>query len=462
MKDKYIDLIEQTFFFPQEDFRMENNRLFFNDIDLMKLVKENDTPLRVTYLPKISKQIIKAKELFDNAIKKHNYKSDYLYSYCTKASHFAFVMEEALKNNIHIETSSSFDIDLVERLLYRGLVNKDTYIICNGFKTDDYKEKIIKLVNSGHNVIPVFDNKYEIEYYEENVTTVCNVGIRIAADEEPNFEFYTSRLGIRYKEIYDFYKQRIEENPNFRLKMLHFFINKGIRDNTYYWSELNKAIKLYCELKEICPDLEFLNIGGGLPIKTSLGFEYDYQYMIDEIVFQIKNACKEAKVQVPRIVTEFGSFTVGESGFFIFEVLEQKMQNDQETWYMIDGSIMTTMPDIWGINQRFIMLPLNKWNIEYQRVNIGGLTCDIHDYYNAEAHIGQVYMPKLRGKEPLYIGFFHIGAYQESLSGYGGIKHCMIPAPRHILLDRDKKGNIKSRLFQEKQNAENMLNILGY
>lgn len=462
MKDKYIDLIEQTFTFPQEDFRMENNTLFFNDIDLMKLVKENDTPLRVTHLPKISQQINKAKSLFENAFKKHNYKANYHYAYCTKASHFSFVMEEALKNGIHIETSSSFDIDLAERLFYRGLLNKDTFIICNGFKTDDYKEKIIKLVNAGNNVIPILDNKYEIEYYEENVTTVCNVGIRIAADEEPNFEFYTSRLGIRPKEIYDFYKNRLEENPNFRLKMLHFFINKGIRDNTYYWSELNKAIKLYCELKEECPDLEYINIGGGLPIKNSLNFEYDFQYMIDEIVLQIKTACKEAKVPVPHIFTEFGSFTVGESGFIIFEVLEEKKQNDQEIWYMIDGSIMTTMPDIWGISQRFIMLPINKWNIEYHRVNIGGLTCDIQDYYNAESHINQVYLPKLRGKEPLYVGFFNIGAYQESLSGYGGIKHCMIPSPRHILVDRDKKGNTKSRMFSEKQNAESMLNILGY
>jgi arginine decarboxylase len=93
---------------------------------------------------------------------------------------------------------------------------------------------------------------------------------------------------------------------------------------------------------------------------------------------------------------------------------------------------------------------------------VGGLTCDIQDYYNAEAHINQVYLPKLRGKEPLYIGFFHIGAYQESLSGYGGIKHCMIPSPRHILVDKDKKGATKTRIFSEKQNAEGMLNILGY
>ena len=42
-------------------------------------------------------------------------KGSYNYSYCTKSSHFRYVLEEALLNdNIHIETSSAFDIDIVK------------------------------------------------------------------------------------------------------------------------------------------------------------------------------------------------------------------------------------------------------------------------------------------------------------------------------------------------------------
>ena len=35
--------------------------------------------------------------------------------------------------------------------------------------------------------------------------------------------------------------------------MLHFFINTGIKDTAYYWSELSRFIFKYCELKKICP-----------------------------------------------------------------------------------------------------------------------------------------------------------------------------------------------------------------
>ena len=54
MKDKYIDLIEQTFDFPQDEFSVEDNELNFHDIPLMELIKQYGTPLKITYLPKIS------------------------------------------------------------------------------------------------------------------------------------------------------------------------------------------------------------------------------------------------------------------------------------------------------------------------------------------------------------------------------------------------------------------------
>jgi arginine decarboxylase len=145
-------------------------------------------------------------------------------------------------------------------------------------------------------------------------------------------------------------------------------------------------------------------------------------------------------------------------------VVDQKQQNDTELWYMIDSSFITTLPDIWGINHRFVMLAINNWEKEYNRVNLGGLTCDSLDYYNAEAHVGQVYLPKItkEQEEPQYVGFFHTGAYQESLGGYGGIQHCLIPAPKHVIIDRDENGDIVTRLFSKEQSYKSMLKTLGY
>ena len=39
-------------------------------------------------------------------------------SYCTKSSHFSFVLEEAMKNDIHLETSSAYDIHIILSLIH--------------------------------------------------------------------------------------------------------------------------------------------------------------------------------------------------------------------------------------------------------------------------------------------------------------------------------------------------------
>jgi arginine decarboxylase len=463
MKTKYIDLIEQSFEFPTEEFEVEDGELYFYDIPLMDLVKQYGTPMKFTYLPKISENIKKARVWFNVALTKANYNGKYYQCYCTKSSHFSFVLEEALKNDIHIETSSNFDIDIIRALYESGQIDKNKFIVCNGFKMPAYIENIARLINDGFtSVIPVLDNYSELDQLLEQVEGEFSVGIRIASEEEPKFEFYTSRLGIGYKNIVQYYHDFIENNPRVKLKMLHFFINTGIKDTSYYWNELNKCMNVYCELKKVCPELTALNIGGGFPIKNSLTFDYDYEYMAEEIVNQIKMACDSNKVPEPDIFTEFGSFTVGESGGAIYSVVFQKQQNDREKWNMIDSSFITTLPDSWSISKRFIMLPINKWESQYERVFLGGLTCDSDDYYNSEQHVNAIYLPEYDEEETLYIGFFNTGAYQEAIGGFGGIQHCLIPAPKHVLISKDEDGKISTRLYSKEQSYKSMLKTLGY
>jgi arginine decarboxylase len=422
------------------------------------------------YLPRIEDQIKKVKNLFNRAIKKNGYAGKYNYCYCTKCNHFAPVVKTALKQGVHIETSSSYDIDLIMQLHKEGDLSLDIKLVHNGYKTDSYLDKIIALHKQGfNNSIIVLDGLTELERIKMRLKKAklknkVKVGIRMAINEEPQSAYYTSRLGIRPDLIIDLYKKEIAEDDQLELLMLHFFIDAGINDNLYYWGEFQKGLKLYAELSRVCPSLNSINFGGGFPIRNNLGFEYDYEYIINQIVGNLKEMCSEEKIGHPDIFTEFGKYTVGESGAIILGVLEQKQQNDTELWYMVNSSLMNTIPDAWSIFEKFILLPINKWNNEYTRVNIGGISCDHSDYYNSEDMNQEVHLPRFdsKDKEPLYIGFFHTGAYQDGISGYGGIKHCLIPSPKYILVDRDEKGNYFDTVYSEEQQVGHMLKILGY
>src|SRR5690625_5865333 len=120
------------------------------------------------------------------------------------------------------------------------------------YKHIRYIENISRMINIyNKKVIPILDNYEELQLLLEATDKKFEIGIRIASEEEPKFEFYTSRLGIGYKNIVPFYKNKIEDLEHVSLKMLHFFINTGIRDTAYYWNELLKCLQVYIKLKKI-------------------------------------------------------------------------------------------------------------------------------------------------------------------------------------------------------------------
>ncbi len=466
MKHTYFDFIRKKHTFPQDGFDLEDGYLTFHGISLKYLIDKYGTPFKLVYLPSVRTQIQKARDLFERAIKNNHYQGKYEYSYCTKCNHYHYIVNEALSEQVHLETSSAMDMDLIFSLLAEKKLDRKRVIIHNGYKPDDYLQKIIALREAGfQHSITILDSLKELERLTKiNTDGKLEIGLRMAINEQAQSPYRTSRLGIRSSEMIDFFRKHIKENEQVELKMLHFFVDSGIEDSPYYWEEFHRALHLYTQLKKECHSLDSFNLGGGFPIRNHLKFEYDYELIINKIIQRIKEQCAAEGVPEPDIYTEFGKYTVGESSAILFQVLEQKQQNDSESWYIIDNSLMHTLPDAWAIQEKFILLPINKWENDYQQVNIGGISCDHFDYYNSEDMNQEVLLPKYPAtdKEPLYLAFFHTGAYQDAISGYGGIKHCLIPSPKQIIIDTDNDGKPIDYLYLNEQTTDEMFKTLGY
>ena len=159
MKTKYIDLITQTYEFPQEEFQVEDNELIYNGVPIMDIIKQYGTPLKITFLPKISQNIQRARRWFNVISLKADYQGDYHYSYCTKSSHFEFVMSEVLKNDVHIETSSAFDLNLIENLHEMGKFSKRITLYVTVLKSNNILTTFPRYFDGYTNLIPVLDSK---------------------------------------------------------------------------------------------------------------------------------------------------------------------------------------------------------------------------------------------------------------------------------------------------------------
>jgi arginine decarboxylase len=78
------------------------------------------------------------------------------------------------------------------------------------------------------------------------------------------------------------------------------------------------------------------------------------------------------------------------------------------------------MPDVWGIDQIFPIMPLHRLDEEpLRRATLQDLTCDsdghIEYYVDGEGVESSLPLHALRAGEPYLLGIFLIGAYQEIL-----------------------------------------------
>ena len=88
--------------------------------------------------------------------------------------------------------------------------------------------------------------------------------------------------------------------------------------------------------------------------------------------------------------------------------------------YFCNLSVFQSMPDVWGIDQIFPIMPLHRLDEEpRRRATLQDLTCDsdghIEYYVDGEGVESSLPLHALREDEPYLLGIFLIGAYQEIL-----------------------------------------------
>jgi len=449
----------------------DDGRVLWHGIDIDEVAKTFGTPLKLTYIPKVSQNIEACQNLFQSAFDRHGYRGKYFNCYCTKSNHSQFVLEEVLRTGSGLEFSSFADLEILRFLEREGLVNKGhTFeslpLLCNGYKPDAYVSAIVNAHASGfRNILPILDSTDELDKYLQHAETLAptdgdgnshplRVGIRIQTTGGGPTP--TSRFGMPLEQAKQLCEDQISSSDGtVELKMLHFFVQDGIADSMTFWEQLTNVMDAFVELKQQYPSLDCLNIGGGMPHQSSFltspsadgsadkGNPEVHMSIVDRIVSYVMTRCRDAELDEPHLFTEFGTYTVADSAINIFGIKAQKQQPaPHPPWYLIDSSFITTMPDTWGKKVRFDCLPLNHLKSDFQRVTLGGLTCDADDFYNAVQHGKDLRLPIVEHgnsaassdrHDQLRIAFFNTGAYQDNLAGYGGLKHCLLGSPQHLV-----------------------------
>ena len=440
--------------------------LHFRDLDLHAIVRQYGSPLELVYTPLIGERVARMIATFAEARAATGYRGGFIYANATKANVAEEVIRHALLGGAHYETSSSYDIDIARLLWRHGILPPERLIINNGFKIPSYAENIKALRREGYrNVIPVFDGPEEIDAFAAFELPLA-VGLRQRIDKGvttlEQLDSVESRFGMGFAELRA-QAARIAALPGLSLELYHAMLGSQLEDEDRFVASLLFAADCYCTLKEAHPSLEYFDFGGGVPVPYSLDFDFDYAHFARLLLAGMRDVCARRGVPEPTIIGEFGRYTTAEHGAHLFQVIEEKATAHGEAhWYIVDSSLMVALPDSWGLGQKFIVLPLNGYDRSPCQVWLGGLTCDSDDVYREAGTPGYLILPELRPDEPLYLGFFGTGAYQEMLSGVRGVHHCLLPEAKELIIERDPRDGRETRRVVHSQSSAAVLATLGY
>lgn len=447
-----------------------NGHLYFEDLNLFELTQSSvdgqplGGPLEIIHLPKIREKIRAMNEVFERARAALNYGGQFHYAYASKANAAEEVTRTATGAGAHLEMSSGVDVGIARYLIARGHLKPEQMIICNGFKGPGslYAERIITLKRDVHaNVIPVLEDLPELGTFAES-GLAFEVGLRQKVDSHvhsvDDIDRSHIRFGMKTDDLFEA-ARRIETHPNLTLTLYHAMVGTQIADRAAFVERLSATLEVYARLRQQHPSLSIFDFGGGTPVGMTLDFDFDYDAFARELLAAAQDICARHGVPVPHILGEFGRYTVAEHGAHLFEVITAKDNGSRLPWYLINGSIMTSFPDIWAIGERFIALPLNHLDKPFHQVLLAGITCDSDDFYPLPNSPAVLYLPVVA--ENLHIGFFAIGAYQEMLGGVRGAKHCVLPEAMELIIDRNEIGDYQFTVLKG-QSPEDVLEILGY
>jgi len=129
--------------------------------------------------------------------------------------------------------------------------------------------------------------------------------------------------------------------------------------------------------------------------------------------------------------------------------------------FFVNFSLFQSLPDSWGIDQVFPVLPLtNLEKSNEKRAILLDITCDsdgtIDHYVDGQGIESTLPVPAWREDEEYLLGFFLVGAYQEIL----GDMHNLFGDTHSVVVMMDDDGNAEITEINEGDSVEDMLNYV--
>ncbi len=311
------------------------------DVDLHEITEEMvergiELPLLLR-MPQIAQgRLDLLNSLFADAIANSEYQGRYRGVYPIKVNQERQLVESILslggRHHVGLEAGSK-----PELLLALSVVeDPETLIICNGYKDRRYVELALMSQRLGRETVIVIEKLSELDTILEvsrRLGLRPKVGVRAKLSVTGHGRWKDSagdkaKFGLSALGIMELVDRLKEADFLDCLHLLHFHIGSQVPAIKTFKQALREATRLYVELVRLGAPMGMIDVGGGLAVdydgsRTVFDSSCNYtegQYA-EDVVSHIADACNEAGLAHPDIITESGRATAAHCSILLFDVL---------------------------------------------------------------------------------------------------------------------------------------------
>lgn len=296
------------------------------------------TPVMVRFPQLLDYQIKKLAGAFKAAIQEFGYRREYMPVYPIKVNQKKEVVQEVLsfgeRYNLGIEVGSKGEL-MIALALSR---NPESPIICNGVKDETYLKLALMGKHLGKKIFIVLESLFELRLLLDlskrlKIRPMIGLRLKLSARGSGKWEKSSgdlSKFGFTTPDLLKCLDILEHEHLIDCLHLLHFHIGSQVTDIKRIKYAVKEAARTYAKVRKLCPNLDYLDVGGGLGIDydgsrtaSESSVNYSVQEYANDIVYSIKEVCENEDVREPTIITENGRMVAAPHAVLIFNVINE-------------------------------------------------------------------------------------------------------------------------------------------
>jgi arginine decarboxylase len=299
-------------------------------------------PLLLRFSDILRTRIETLTERFRTSMQEFEYTGGYTTVYPIKVNQQRHVVEEIVaygqRFNVGLEVGSKPELQAVLALTERT----DHMIVCNGYKDEEYIRLALMGQKLGHTVLIVLEKIAEVDTLlkvadEMGVVPTAGIRIKLSAAGVGRWAETAgekSKFGLNAAQLVRVVDRLQVVGRTDILRMIHFHIGSQIPDIRNIKAAMTEVSRYYVELRQLGVDIEYVDVGGGLGVDyegtrstAAASVNYSIQEYANDIVYSLAEACREAELPMPHIISESGRALTAHHALLLINVIDVEGQS---------------------------------------------------------------------------------------------------------------------------------------